>query len=80
MSDWQAIEDRIVERVAEALSKRPLQRRVLSVREAAEYLNCDESTLRNHHAAGNLPAVRPTARLQFDLVDLDAFIERNKKR
>jgi len=80
MSEWQAIEDRIVERVAEALSKRPLQKRVLSVREAAEYLGCDESTVRNFHAAGKLAAVRPTTRLQFDLVDLDAFIEQNKRR
>jgi excisionase family DNA binding protein len=80
MTEWQEIEKRITENVVEALSKRPLQRRVLSVREAAEYLGCDESTVRNFHAAGNLPAVRATTRLQFDLVDLDAFIERNKKR
>lgn len=80
MSEWQAIEDRIVERVAEALAKRPIQKRLLSVREAAEYLGCDESTVRNFHAAGDLPAVRNTSRVQFDLVDLDALIERNKRR
>lgn len=80
MTEWQEIEKRIAENVVEALSKRPLPKRVLSAREAAEYLNCDESTLRNHHAEGKLPAVRATTRLQFDLVDLDAFIERNKRR
>ena len=80
MSDWEAIEDRIVERVAEALSKRPLPKRLLSVREAADYLGCDDCTVRNLHAAGDLPAVRNTSRVQFDLRDLDELIERNKKR
>lgn len=80
MSDWQAIEDRIVERATQALAQRPVPKRLLCVREAAQYLNCDETTVRNFHAAGRLPAVRLTSRLQFDLVDLDAFIEANKRR
>lgn len=80
MSDWQAIEDRIVERVAEALSKRPIPKRLLSLSEAADYLGMDESTVRNKHIKGELPAVRITKRVQFDLADLDALIEREKKR
>ena len=79
MSDWQAIEDRIVERVAAILTKVPITKRLLSTRDAAEYLGCDETTLRNLHAAGEIPAVRNTSRVQYDIQDLDALIARNKR-
>lgn len=79
MNDWQAIEDRIVERATQALAQRPVPKRLLSVREAAEYLNCDETTVRNFVAADKLPAVRITSRVQFDLADLDALIKASKR-
>jgi excisionase family DNA binding protein len=79
MSNWMALKEELVAEVLQAVITSPIPKRLLSVREAAEYLNCDETTVRNFVAAGKLPAVRITSRVQFDLADLDALINASKR-
>jgi len=52
--------------------------RLLSTKEAAEYLHADPSTVRRLYYAGSLPAVNCFKHLRFDLADLDKFIAANK--
>jgi excisionase family DNA binding protein len=52
--------------------------RLLSVREAAEYLGRTEKSLRHMIANSIIPAVREGTRVQLDRSDLDRWIEMRK--
>ena len=56
-----------------------VDRRVLSVPEAATYLGRSETSVRHLIADGVIPTVRIDRRVGLDLGDLDALIERNKE-
>jgi len=57
---------------------RPGQR-VFGLREAAIYLGCSERTVRDLILDGEIPQVSLTSRIQVDVKDLDALIEKKKK-
>jgi excisionase family DNA binding protein len=63
------------------LSKLPLAKRLLRVREAAEYLSVSAWKLRRLVQDGLLPIVqdRDGGAWRVDVRDLDAFIEQNKR-
>ena len=52
-----------------------MTRRLYSVREAATYLGCGQSTIRREIRHRRLPCVRLGRRLLVDVRDLDAAIE-----
>ena len=53
-------------------------RRLLSLPEAADYLGLSPWTVRELAGKGRLPVVRITRKLQFDLRDLEALIDRER--
>ncbi len=57
------------------------QSRLLTLREAAQYLNCSQFSIRQLVWAGTLPSVRFTRRgkLWLDRQDLEAYIENSKR-
>ncbi len=57
------------------------KRRLLTCVEAADYLGVSDDTIRNLHAAEELPTVRINNRkLHFDIEDLDKLIADRKSR
>ncbi len=52
----------------------------MDVHAAADYLGVSHWTVRDFAWRGELPEVRLGRRLLFDMRDLDALIERNKRR
>jgi len=54
-------------------------RRLLSVKEAAEYLGISQWTMRGLGWNGEIPEVKIGRRVLFDREDLDAFVERSKR-
>ena len=77
---------RLREGARDSISPAPLDRssavrpRLLGVREAALYLSLSHWTVRQLVWDGQLPAVRIGRRLLFDVRDLDALIDRSKRR
>jgi len=58
-----------------------LLKRLLSVKEAADYLGMSVYTLRDRIARGQIPTVRDGGRLlRLDIRDLDTWIEKRKER
>ena len=57
-----------------------LQRRLLRLREAAEYLGIGESTLRSWLRDGRIAHVKMGHTVRVDRVDLDQYIERSRTR
>jgi len=55
-------------------------KRLMSIREAAEYLGRSTWSVRRLIWNGELPAVRAGGRVHMDVRDMDEFIERNKVR
>lgn len=67
-----AIARSVVERIEFVRSRR---KRLYSLDEAAEYLGLSPDSVRELAQQQKLKTVRPTKRLQFDIDDLDAFVE-----
>jgi len=58
----------------------PTRRRMLKTREAAEYLGISAWTIRDLAKTGKLPYLQNgDGWLTFDLRDLDAYVDRNKR-
>jgi excisionase family DNA binding protein len=57
------------------VSSPALAKRYATLAQAAEYLSCNERTLRRQIAAGKLPAYRLGKLIRIDLADLDALIK-----
>jgi excisionase family DNA binding protein len=55
-----------------------LDRRLLSVREAAQYLGRSEIAVREMTWNGKLPHIRTDRRVMFDIRDLDRWIDENR--
>jgi len=55
-------------------------RRLLTLKEAAAVLGLSPYSVRRLIAAGTLPSVRLTRRIQVDLRDLERLIEQSKDR
>ena len=60
------------------MAERNGKRRLLSVRDAAEYLGRTEWAMRDLVWRGRIPAVKIDRRVMIDLRDLDALIESSK--
>ena len=60
----------------------PTRRRLMNTSAAARYLGIAESTLEKARTSGSLdlPFVKAGKRVAYDIVDLDDFIERRKRR
>jgi hypothetical protein len=55
-----------------------LQRRIIGVREAAQYLGRTEKSIRHLVQRRKLRCIRADGRVMFDLVDLNAWIDMNR--
>jgi excisionase family DNA binding protein len=60
----------------------PLQKRLLTLKEAAVYLAVSEFTLRRRVWANQIPVIQngKYSRLLFDIRDLDRYIEQHKTK
>ena len=56
-----------------------LEKRLHNVKEAAKYLGRSVWAIREMYYSGKIPCVRDGRRMLFDIVDLDAWIEKNKQ-
>lgn len=75
-----ALIDRVVERVCSRIEAiQTLRPRLLTVKQAALYLSRTESAIRKLGASGAFPCTRADGRVQFDIRDLDQWIEQNKE-
>lgn len=70
----EVITKEVLKRVAEA----PVERKLLTTQEAANYLSCDEKQIRNLVAWGKLKQVRIDGRPRYDRFDLDMLIYSHK--
>lgn len=72
--------DFFVDAIADAVALRlgamhARRKRIFDIEEASEYLSLSEDALRDLVSSGKLKPVRPTRKLQFDILDLDRFID-----
>jgi excisionase family DNA binding protein len=80
MSAGDAMIEAIADAVAERLDKMNCRRkRLVGIEAAAEYLDLSEDAVRDLIAAKKLHPLRPTRKIQFDLKDLDEFIDGLKR-
>jgi len=65
---------------AKILDMEPNQptRRLLTVKDAAQYLSCTVWAVRELAWAQKVPSIKIGRRLLFDVRDIDAFVEREK--
>jgi len=61
--------------------RNPMRKRLFTLKEAAEYLGRGDYGMRELAWAGDIPVVKKEKdrKLYFDLVDLDSYIEKNKR-
>jgi len=59
-------------------AKTPLTR-VLSLEQAAEYMGMTRDSLKHNYDLGRIKAVRVDKKLRFDRLDLDSWIDANKR-
>lgn len=71
-----AVLARLKPALAESQGVRP---RLLTVQQAALYLGRSDKAVRFLAAQGAFPSVRGDGRVQFDIQDLDRWIEQNKQ-
>lgn len=72
--------DALADKIAQRLSdERPVRKRVLTRREAAEYLGRSVRGLDGLVGKGAIARVRGDSRPMFDIKDLDAWVEANKE-
>ena len=57
-----------------------INKRLLSVKEAANYLSISRSKLYQWSTIGKILSIRIDGRRLFDVLDLDAFIEKLKEK
>ncbi|MGP0593561.1 helix-turn-helix domain-containing protein [Nitrospira sp. T9] len=57
----------------------PVESRLISEQEAAQYLGISYWTIRNLRFRGELPSIKIHRRILIDRQDLDAYISRLKK-
>lgn len=74
------MQDTFVEAIADAVAERLTKiqgrkKRLLDLEPAADYLSLSEDAMRDLMAQGKLKPVRPTRKVQFDVLDLDQFVE-----
>ncbi len=74
-----SIEAFIADAVRRALADAPPPRRLLTAREAADYLGMSVSQIRNLRAAGRLAVVMVDTRDRYDRSDLDRLIDESKR-
>jgi hypothetical protein len=56
-----------------------IAKRLLNVREAAQYIGRTEKSVRHLVGRRKLPCIRADGRVMLDLVDLDAWITMNRQ-
>lgn len=76
----QNVGDALIDAIADAVAARlakmhGTRKRLYSCEESAEYLGLSEDAIRDLVNAGKLKPVRPTRKVQFDIFDLDAYID-----
>ena len=76
---FDALVDRIVDKLRPALDGR-IEPRLLNLEQAAEYLGRTPDVVRKMVAAGKIPNSSGDRRILLDRKDIDAFVERCKRR
>jgi hypothetical protein len=76
--------DLLIEAIADAVARkldflRNTQRRLVEVEEATTYLGMSVNALR-HKGGMEIPVIRIDMQLRFDLLDLDRYIDRAKRK
>ena len=76
-----ALADRVTARLADRLKERDrgIGARLLSVKQAAEYLGRSKTSVQHMIGAGALPVVRSDRRVFLDVRELDKWIDRNRR-
>jgi excisionase family DNA binding protein len=75
-----ALQNEIREAIKAAIDEwKPVQSRLLTIKEAAEYLKISERTMKTLLAKGCIRKVPCGRRVMVDLKDLDQWIEDNKQ-
>ena len=59
-------------------TRKPLHKRLFTIKEAAEYLGRSVYSMRSLIWAGKLPIIREERKIWLCIHDLDAWVERNK--
>jgi excisionase family DNA binding protein len=62
------------------VKKPKTEKRLYTIKEAAEYLGRSVWGIRELQYKGALPFIKADSRIYFDIHDLDNFIEKNKQR
>jgi excisionase family DNA binding protein len=70
--------DAIARRVVEIMADRDT--RLMTVKQAAEYLGLSQKAVRHKIAEGTIPAVREGSRVRLDRGDLDHWIDLRRAR
>jgi excisionase family DNA binding protein len=70
---------RVATASAGAMQRINIDRRLLSIREAAQYLGRTEKSLRHLVGRRKLRSVRADGRVMLDLSDLEAWIDMNRQ-
>jgi excisionase family DNA binding protein len=74
-----AFADMVAQKVAARLaSSRRVEKRLLTAKEAADYLGRSKGAIQHMTAAGELPVVRNGRRVHYAVEDLDKFVQENK--
>ena len=78
--DFEALVDALADRVAERIREQPLtsQQRLLTVRQAAEYIGRTEPAVRHLIAQSKIRAHKADRRISIDVRELDRWVEDNK--
>jgi len=72
--------ERYFERMGDRLKKIPELKRLITAKEASQYLSLSTDTIYQMAASKKLPYLKIGARVLFDLRSLDQWIERNMVR
>lgn len=72
------LSDESISKLASVISSAVTQKKWLTVKEAAEYLNCSESGLRGYMKNKKISYYKPYGVVLFKIVELDKIIEENK--
>lgn len=78
--DFDALADAIADRVADRMRDQnsTSQRRLLTVRQAAEYIGRTEPAVRHLVAEGKIRAHKVDRRISIDVRELDRWVDDNK--
>ena len=68
-----------VKNALKELDKKPVEKKILTIREAFKYLNISRPTLLRWRKQGKIKGIKVEGKVLFRKEDLDAFLENNRE-